>query len=511
MRSTTQIHGDEAREALKRGIDAVYNAVAPTLGAKGRNVVYERWNSPVVTNDGVSIAREVLPEDKYEYLGAELIKQAAERTNDEAADGTTTTIILTKELIDAGFHALQEGENPMLLRREIQEAKDFVVAEIKKRATPAKNLLEVAKISVENDEIAELVADVVQHVGALGSVIVEEGHTFKTEVEKVKGYWFEKGYISPYMITNEKNEAVLEECAVILTDRTLNLNNDLIGVLTDIAKTGTKSLLLIADKIEGELLQTLIANKMQGRFTTVAVTRPLSTEELEDIATLTGATAITKDKGIKDIAITHVGKAPKAIIKKDQTIIIGHDTQELKDRIKTLSDIVKDSKEKYGEIERQKERLARLTGGLAVIRVGAKTEAERGYLKLKVDDAVGACKSASEEGIVAGGGTTLRDIASEKTFPTTKGAIILKSVLSTPFERLMENSGISEYDIKKNYNVLTGDIIKDMKKAGVVDPAKVSRCAVENAVSAATTVLTTETVIATKPELPIDSLKKLLS
>lgn len=510
MRSTTQIHGDEARNALKRGIDAVYHAVAPTLGARGRNAVYERWNAPVVTNDGVSIAREVLPEDKYEYLGAELIKQAAERTNDEAGDGTTSTIILTKELVDAGFKALEEGENPMILRREIQEAKDIVVKEIKKRSTPAKNLLEVAKISVENDEIAELVADVVNHVGALGSVIVEEGHTFKTEVEKVKGYWFEKGYVSPYMITNEKNEAVLEDCAVILTDRMLNLNKDLFKVLTELVQQGTKSVLVIADKIEGELLQTMIANKIKGTLVTVAVTRPLSTEELEDIATLTGATAVTKDKGITDIAINHVGKAPKAIIKKEQTIIIGHDTKELKDRIKTLSDIVKDSKEKYGEIERQKERLARLTGGLAVIRVGAKTEAERGYLKLKVDDAVGACKAAAEEGIVAGGGTTLRDISMEPLFKT-RGGKILAEVLGTPFIRLMDNSGIADYDVFDNYNVLTGERIEDMKKAGIVDPAKVSRCAVENAVSAATTVLTTETVIATKPELAIDSLKKLLA
>lgn len=510
MRATEQMHGRAAREALQRGSKKVYDAVAPTLGARGRNAVYSRWNMPVVTNDGVSIAREVLPKDPYELLGADLIKQAAERTNEEAGDGTTSTIILTHGLIDAGFDAIENGgENPMILRREIEEAKNEVVSKLKEISQPVDDLLEVAKISMENDEIAKLVTDVVTHVGPLGSILVEEGHTFTTEVEKVKGYWFDRGYVSPYMVTNEKGEAELTDCAIILTDRTLNLNKDLFKVLTEIHGKGFKSALVIGDKIEGELLQTMIANKMNGTLVTVAVPRPASTEELEDIACITNATAVTKDKGIKDIGIEHVGVAPKVIVKKNKTIIIGRDSETLVARIENLKGQIEDNKEKYGEIEQMKERLARLTGGLAVIRVGAKTEAERGYWKLKIDDAVGACRAAVEEGTVPGGGTALRDIASSMTLKT-HGAQIVSNVLQHPYARLLENAGIKS---TANVNVLTGEEVMDMRAEGIVDPTKVVRCAIENAVSAATTVLTTETVIVTVPDASsaVESFKKLLS
>lgn len=514
MRSSKQKHGKEARDALYLGVKAVYDAVAPTLGARGRNAVYYQYGTPIVTNDGVSIARQVMPKDGFERLGADMIKQAAERTNDEAGDGTSTTVILTKEIAEAGIAAIENGANPMILRREIEDAKVEVLSALKDMATPVDKLLDVAKISVENDTIAELVSGVVERVGPLGSILVEEGHLFTTEVEEVRGYWFERGYVSPYMITNEKGEAVLDDCAVILTDRSLNLNKDLFKVLTDIVAKGTKSVLVIGDKIEGELLQTMIANKMKGTLTTVAVTRPPSVEELEDIAVLTGATAVTKDKGIKDISVEHIGHSPKVIVKKDSTIIVGHDSVFVTDRIESLKKTIDDNKEKYGEIERMKERLARLTGGLAVIRVGAKTEAERGYLKLKIDDAVGACRSAVEEGVVAGGGTVLRDISvSLSKSDEVEGRSILLNALVRPFEKLMQNAGIEEYRMSKNYNVLTGEIVEDMKKVGIVDPAKVARCAIENAVSTATIMLTTETAFADVPELEnsVNSIKQILS
>jgi chaperonin GroEL len=513
MRSTTAIHGKEAREALKRGINKVNAAVAPTLGAKGRNAVYSQYNSPVVTNDGVSIARQILPKDNAEYLGAELIKQAAERTNEEAGDGTSTTIILTNEMVNQGFEAIENGANPIVLRNEMEEAKKVVIEELKNHSTETDDLLSVAKVSVENDEIAELVSGVVQRVGKLGSILVEEGHLFKTEVEEVKGYWFERGYVSPYMITNEKNEAVLEDCAVILTDKSLNLNKDLFEVLSGLVNKGIKSALIVADKVEGELLQTLIANKLKGTIIAIAVNRPSSLEELEDIAVLTNAIAVTKDKGILNISAEHVGSSKKVIVKKNSTIIVGRDSKALTERITALEDVINNSKEKYGEIELSKERLARLTGGLAVIRVGAKTEAERGYWKLKIDDAVGACRAAAEEGVIAGGGSTLRKIADSlrENHIMTPGMTLVLDALCIPYKWLIKNSGMEGVDESKNYNVLTGEEVKDLKAIGIVDPTKVARCAIENAISTASTVLTTETVITVDEDLSLQKLKNLLA
>lgn len=497
MRSTKPIHGAEARAALKRGIDQVFNSVAPTLGAKGRNAVYKQYGAPIVTNDGVSIARQVLPEDPGEYLGAEMIKQAGERQNEEAGDGTTTVTVVAHALIEEGLKALEEGENPMVLRKQLDEAKDEALEILKGMSTPVENILDVARISVEDEKLAQLVADVVTKAGPHGSIIVEEGHGFATEVDEVKGYWFERGYVSPYMITNERGEAILENCAVIVTDRYLNLNKDLVTVLNDVIQSGVNSVLVIADNVEGELLQTLIQNKLQGRLTTVAVKRPASVEELEDIATLVRGTAVTKDKGINQIAIQHVGKAKKVIVKRDQTIIVGEEGPELTQRIADLEQEIKDTKEKYGIIEQKKVRLARLTSGLSVVRVGAKTDAERGYLKLKIDDAVGACRAAVEEGIVPGGGTTLLDISWNLTQGTT-GAALLTYALRTPYQQILENAGMEEKEGK--FNILTGEAVDDMVKAGIVDPTKVARCVIENAVSFAKTFLTIETVLAEVPK-----------
>ena len=503
MRNTKALYGEEGRAALKRGIDQVFNAVAPTLGAKGRNAVYKRYGAPVVTNDGVSIAREILPEDPYERMGAEMIKQAGESTNDEAGDGTTSTTVFAHAMIEEGKKEVLNGENPMVIKTSLENELEKVVIVLKDISVPVTDILNVARISVEDEKIATLVSDVITRVGPRGSIIVEEGHGNDTEVENVKGYWYDRGYVSPYMVTNEKGEAILQECPVLVTDRYMNLNKDLVGVLQEMLKMGKTMLLVIADNVEGELLQTLIANKIQGRFTVIAVRRPSSIEELEDIATVTGAVAVTKDKGIEEITVEHLGMAKNVIVKKDKTIIVGHDSEEVTARIAEVEELISQQTEPYGVMETLKVRLARLSDGLAVIRVGARTDAERGYIKLKIDDAIGACRAALEEGIVAGGGTTARNL-SDVPDMGTPGGRILKYALMQPYLQILKNAGMitesASIDTSKDYNVLTGEVIENMIDAGIVDPAKVVRVAIENAVSMAKTFLTTEVIIGDLPE-----------
>ncbi len=485
MKKTETLLGEEAREALKRGIDKVYEPVAATIGAKGRNAVFVDWGEVIVTNDGVSIAKKINPEDPFEAMGANLIKQTAEKTNDEAGDGTTTSVVLAHSIITEGMKAIQNGADPMTIRRQLEEEKNKSIDLLKSVSKPVEdNLFDVAQISVEDTDIASIVSEAVTTAGKNGNVIVEESSGYDIEKKEQKGYFFEKGFISPYMVTNpDKMEAVLTDAAVIVTDRTINLNRELMGVLNEIHQSGNKSALIIADKVEGELLQSLITNKLKGLFVSVVVRKPNTIEELEDIATITGATAVTADKGIKEISFSHVGFAKSVIVKKNETIIIGKDdiNPALSMRIANLEKEVADNP----NTDLPKSRLAKLVNGVIVLKVGAKTEAERKYLKLKVDDAVAACRAALDEGVIVGGGYSLFRIAEQI------GGELLGIALKTPYYRILKNAGI-ENDKGLSYNVKTGKVIEDMFKEGIVDPTKVARCAIENAVSLAKTFITIE-------------------
>lgn len=506
MRKTKALYGKRAREALIRGMDAVYNAVAPTMGARGRNVIYQKWGTPLVTNDGVSIAREIIPEDPYEYLGAEALKQAAEQTNFEAGDGTSSTIVLGRSLVTAGTKLMEDNNyNPMVLRREMEAGRDKVIAALKTMSTEVTDLKQVARISVENEELALMVAETVEKVGVDGSIVVEETHGTNVRAEVVQGYTWNLGYVSPYMANTAKGEAVLDKCAVIVTDKYMNLNSDLFAVLEQLLKSGQQSVLVIADNVEGELLQTLFANKKKNVMTVVVVKKPETKEELEDLAILTGATAVTGEKGITTIGMSHVGMAERVVVSHNRTIIVNTATA---DAIKVRADEVREQikaedQEKYGLIEVLEKRLSRLVGGVARIKVGAQTEAEQAYLKMKIDDAVGACQSALAEGVVAGGGTTLRDLTLvlNNTIP---GEVVLISAMMQPYLTILYNAGIDidEYNSMTNYDVLTGEIIYNMVDAGIVDPTKVVRCALKNAVSFAAITLTTEAAIADIPVEP---------
>lgn len=486
MKKTRTILGEEAREALKRGMDKVYEPVAATIGAKGRNAVFQDWNEVVVTNDGVSIARKINPEDPFEAMGADLIKQTAEKTNDEAGDGTTTSIVLAHAIVTEGMKAITAGADPMTIRRQLEEEKNKAIELLKSISKPVEdNLFNVAQISVEDSDIASIVSEAVTKAGKNGNVVVEESSGYDIEKKEQRGYFFEKGFISPYMVTNpDKMEAVLTDTAVIITDRTINLNRELMGVLNEIHQSGNKSALIIAEKVEGELLQSLITNKLKGLFVSVVVRKPNTIEELEDIATITGATAVTADKGIKDIAYSHVGFAKSVIVKKNETIIIGNDeiNTNLTMRIASLEKEVSENP----NTDLPKNRLAKLVNGVVVLKVGAKTEAERKYLKLKVDDAVSACKAALDEGIVEGGGVALYKIADGL------GGELLSIALKTPYYRILKNAGIKSNTTGLKYDVKTGEVVDDLFTRGIIDPTKVERCAIENAVSLAKTFITIE-------------------
>lgn len=497
-KKTRTLVGAEAREALLKGVSEVAIPVAATMGAKGRNAVYRDFGRPVVTNDGVSIARQIYPEGIFERMGADMIIQASEKTNEEAGDGTTTSIVLADAMIRKGVEIVNGGKvNPVSLRKDLEAIKDKVVAglqEISVDVKGDKDLLEVAKISVEDEKIAQVVTDAVKKAGEYGRVIVEEGVGYTLEKEEKEGFFWDKGYVSPYMVNNERGEAVLENPQVIVTDRAMSGNKDLVGLLTQLHQGGAKNILVIADNIEGELLQTMIVNKMKNILNTVVVKRPPTLDELEDIAALTGATAVTKDKGIKDIQTFHVGQAKRVVVKKDSTVLIGNSNMTLEKRIEDMKAEIEDEKNK--DIEAIKSRLGKLANGIVILRVGAKTEAERKYLKLKIDDAVGACRAAMEEGIVPGGGVALLKVLKSlkvESEPMSDAESIMFEALQAPYIQILKNAGIEPDG--KYYNVLTGAVVKDMVKEGIVDPTKVTRCAIENAVSLAGVFLTLETVV----------------
>ena len=483
MKKTKTLLGNKAREALMRGIDAVYAPVAASIGAQGRNTIYRTYGrNPVVTNDGVTIARNINPEKEEEAIGADLIKQAAEMTNFEAGDGTTTTVVLTREIIRLGFDAVKNGRNPMSVRRELEKSMAEAVLELKQHTRPVEdNLLQIAMISVEDEQLAKLSSEAVTEAGADGIVDVVEYDGATIEKEIVSGYFFEKGYTSPYMVTNkQKMIAELDNAAVILTDKYLNRNSELVPALEALHSAGETVVFVVCDDMGGELLQTVIANNLKGAMQIVVVKKPASTHELEDIATITGSTAITDSKGIKGIPVNCIGRAKRIIVKNDQTLILFDKNESTESRTSDMKEELSNDKDNIA----LKERLAKLTSGFVVIKVGAKTQADRNYIKLKLDDAVCACQAALSEGIVAGGGNTLDRISGSVS------SHILAEALKAPRKKILENAGIA--DDGQSYDVRTGQVIENLLEAGIVDPAKVTRCCIENAVSLAASVLTTE-------------------
>ena len=513
MNKTKAIYGDEAFDTLKEGVDQVFNAVAPTMGAKGRNAVYAQYGMTKVTNDGVTIARQIKPEDPFHDEGAQMINQAAEQTNYVAGDGTSGTIVLGKHIVDYGIDVMEVDKiNPQILRKQIMVGLEKLKKELKNQSKPIKTkeeLIEVAKISVEDEELAKMVAGLVYDLGVDSAIVAEEtyGSTVRTEIHK--GYSWDEGYVSPMMINTQKGEAIMEDCAVFVTDRYMNLATDLVNALDETVKNwGKQKILVVADNVEGELLQSIIVTKQQTGINIVAVKRPKTVQELEDIATITGATAVTQEKGIDKITAGtkekkgHIGFAERVVVTRDKAMIVCNKYQANVDMlIKEIeAQIEAEDDEKYGIIEDLKNRLAKLKGGVARIKVGANTEAERNYKQKKLEDAIGACKSALQEGVVAGAGVTLfeMDKILDESIP---GERILQKSIRQPHIQIMKNAGYTApIDEPMKINVLTDEIVDNLIDVGIVDPAKVIRCELENAVSFAVTLLTTHCAIANIPD-----------
>ncbi|MBN2910069.1 chaperonin GroEL [Polycladomyces sp. WAk] len=515
---------EDARRAMLRGVDALANAVKVTLGPKGRNVVLEKkFGSPLITNDGVTIAKEIELEDPFENMGAQLVKEVATKTNDVAGDGTTTATVLAQAIIREGLKNVAAGANPMILRKGIEKAVAAAVDEIKKIAKPIEgrdSIAQVAAISANDEEVGQLIAEAMEKVGKDGVITVEESKGFTTELEVVEGMQFDRGYISPYMITDtDKMEAVLEEPYILITDKKISNIQDILPLLEKVVQQG-KQLLIIAEDVEGEALATLVVNKLRGTFTAVAVKAPGFGDRrkamLGDIATLTGGQVITEELGLdlKTANISYLGRARQVRVSKEETIIVdGYgDKAEIESRIKQIRQQIEETTSEFDK-EKLQERLAKLAGGVAVIKVGAATETEMKEKKLRIEDALNATRAAVEEGIVAGGGTALVNAiraveAVEASGDEKTGVNIIKRALEEPVRQIAFNAGLEgsiiverlkKEDVGIGFNALTGEWV-DMIKAGVVDPAKVTRSALQNAASVAMMVLTTEAVVADKPE-----------
>jgi len=493
-------------EGLKRGMDIAHKAVAPTLSSSGKNTAYNDYNSPTITNDGISILNRINLEDNEEQMGVDFIKQASQKTDDEANDGTTTAVILSHAMVEGGLEAVKSGINPMRLRKEINEAVDKVISEI--TATPITNdeeLFNIANISVENPEIAQIIVDSVTKVGVFGEVLVEESNGVSIEKEEIEGFSFDKGYISPYLVTDpEKMECMLENTLVLVTDKTLNLNKDAVGLLDAVMKQGHKQLFVVAENVQGELLSTLIVNRMKGSFYPVIVQRPFNKDMLEDIAALTGATVLTSEKGIGELKAEHfsmLGVAKKVIVTKDRTTIIGglDEKSRVDERVSAIQNELKTAE--HYEKAKLKERLAKLTGGIVIIKVGAPVEADMKYLKKKIDDSVGATRAAMEEGVVVGGGKTLYELSLVE--PSTAGEKVVRDACAMPIKTIIKNSGYDESVIlpqitgDKIFNSSTGEVEVNNK---IIDPKKVERCALKNAASLAGIFITMNAVIIDTPK-----------
>ncbi|HBR80798.1 TPA: chaperonin GroEL [Candidatus Uhrbacteria bacterium] len=518
------LFNEDIRHKLKSGVDQVANAVKVTLGPRGRNVVLDKgYGAPTVTKDGVTVAREIELEDKFENLGAELIKEVASKTNDIAGDGTTTATVLAQALISEGLRNVTAGTNPQLLRRGIEKGLEAIIQEIKKIATPIKGdeIKQVASISANDKEIGAKIAEAMSKVGENGVITVEESQSFGVEVEVVEGMQFDKGYASPYMITNaDRMESEYSDAMILITDKKISTLQDLLPLLEKVAQTGRKELVIIAEDIDGEALTTLVYNKLRGVYNTLAIKAPSFGDRrkavLEDIATITGGRVISDEVGLKleAVELSDLGRARKVVSTKDNTTIV--DGQGAKDvvenRVATLKKQLETTESDF-EKEKIQERIAKLSGGVAVIKVGAATETEMKEKKDRVTDAVEATKAAVEEGIVPGGGVAFLRVLSvldstETIGDERVGLDILRRALEEPIRQIATNAGKDGSvvaDKVKNgqagfgYNAET-DVYEDMLAAGIIDPAKVTRSALQNAVSIAVMVLTTEAGVTDLPK-----------
>lgn len=528
---------EQARKALKKGMDVVADAVKITIGPRGRNVVFDKgYGAPTITNDGVSIAKEIVLKDKIENMGAEIVKEVASKTNDSAGDGTTTSVVLTQAIVTEGLKHTEMGVNAMALKAGIEKAAADVIVALKTISKPIKNkeeIKQVATISAESEELGNIIAETIEKVGKDGVVTVEEGQTFGVESEITQGLEFDKGYISHYMVTNaERMEAEYKDVSVLITDKKISVIKDILPLLEKVAAAGKKEVVIIAEDVDGEALTTFVLNKLRGGFNILAVKAPgfgdRKEEMLADIAATVGATVITDKTGMtfEKAEVTMLGKAAKVVSTKDSTVIVGGKGKkaDVEKRIAQIKAQLDNASSKYDK-EKLQERLAKLSGGVAVIKVGAATETEMKYLKLKVEDAVAATKAAIEEGIVAGGGSAL--IKAGETVQSTRnknkekkkviiseeelGYTIVLKAIEAPLKQIVTNGGKEDgavivqkvKEAKGNaagYNAREEKVVEDMLKEGIIDPVKVTRTALQNASSAAAILLTTEVAIAEEPK-----------
>ncbi len=532
--------GEEARKALKSGVDKVANAVKITIGPRGRNVVLDKgYGAPTITNDGVSIAKEITLPDKMENMGAEIVKEVAGKTDDIAGDGTTTAVVLMQALISEGMSRTAMGANPMGVRRGMEKALRDAVEVLHTMAKPIKSdaeIQQVATISVESPEMGKKIAETIKQVGKDGVVTVEESQSFGIESEIVEGMEFDKGFVSPYMVTNvERMESIYKDAYILLTDKKISSIQDILPLLEKLAQTGHKELVIIAEDLDGEALTTLVVNKLRGGFSALAVKAPGYGERkkdlLADLAIVTGGVVVSDEVGMKfeDITPEMLGRAGRVISTKEKTVIVDGKGKKAKvtERAEQLRKQLSASDSKYDK-EKLEERIAKLTGGVAILKVGAATETEMKYLKLKIEDAVKATKAAIAEGIVPGGGSALvrvahilteklsKSDASKKGYSSKEnsefliGYHVVIDALTAPFKQIVLNAGrddaavfikeIAESKGNAGYDAAKDEMVADMLKAGIVDPVKVTRAGLEHAVSAAAILLTTEVAISDAPE-----------
>lgn len=517
---------EEARSAMLQGVNTLANAVRVTLGPKGRNVVIgKKYGSPVITKDGVTVAKEIELEDKYENLGAQMVREVAVKTNDTAGDGTTTATVLAQAIFRQGVKNVTAGANPMSLQRGIQIATEAVVAELERASKKVKNkedLMNVASVSANNDrEIGQLIADAMEQVGKDGVVTVEEAKGLQTELEIVEGMQFDRGYLSPYFVTNaDRMECVLEDPLILLHEKKIAAMRDLLPVLEQ-AAGGGRPLMIVAEDIEGDALATLVVNKLRGTIKVCAVKAPAFGDRrkaiLEDLAVLTGARVITEDLGVKleNVQLTDLGSAKRVIVDKDATTLVegGGEGKAIQGRVATIRRQIEETTSDYDR-EKLQERLAKLAGGVAVVKVGAATETAMKEIKTRVEDALNATKAAAQEGTVVGGGTALLragqvlDQLTDQDADVMTGIKIVRRALEEPLRRIAENAGldgavvvgkVSELRGGKGFNAATGDY-EDLTAAGILDPTKVVRTALQNAASIAGLLLTTDAAVTDAPE-----------
>ncbi|MBA3788774.1 chaperonin GroEL [Patescibacteria group bacterium] len=528
------LFGEEARKALQEGIRKSAHAVKVTLGPRGRNVVLDRsYGSPHITNDGVSIAKEISFKDKFENMGAQIVKEVANKTNDGVGDGTTTTVVLLEAMMEEGLARVTKGGNAMAVRAGMEMARNAAVAELKKMAKPIVGKLEVKQVasnSAESEQLGTIIAETIDKVGKNGVVTVEESQGMELSYEVVEGLQIDKGYVSAYMVTNpERMEAEMRDASILVTDKKIGSVQEILPLLEKVAQSGKKELVIVADDVEGDALATFVVNRLRGTFSVLAVKAPgygdKKKEMLADIAAVIGAQVVSADTGntFENTTLSMLGKASRVVAGKDTTVFVGGKGKkaDIEARVKQLQTLLGQSDSKFDK-EKLEERIAKLTGGVAVIRVGAATETEMKYLKDKIDDAVKATKASIEEGIVPGGGTALAKVskklanAADATGAKKMGSDekagydIVVRALTQPLRQIAMNAGkddasliVREVEAARGYagyDALKDEMVDDMVKAGIIDPVKVTRGAVENAVSAAAILLTTEVAVADIPE-----------